>query len=109
MKSFIAYISKSTLKREFALFLTIWLLSAATYLIVIGVSFENKFQVLSLFTWPILAGAFGAFSLDWVSKQTDIAGPPSNTETTVKTEMTDTSETTTTTTSEEIKPSGNIQ
>lgn len=97
MKQLIAYISKSTLKREFALFLTIWLLSAATYLIVIGVSFENKFQVLSLFTWPILAGAFGVFGLDWVSKQTTIAGPPANTETTVKTEMTDTTATVTTT------------
>lgn len=97
------YISASTLKREAAAMVMFWLLGMATYLIIAATSFEQQFQVVGLFAWPIMGLFAGAFSLDWVSKQTDIAGPPSNTETTVKTELTDTSETTTTT-SEEIKP-----
>jgi hypothetical protein len=36
------------------------------------------------------------FGLDWISKQTTIAGPPANTETTIKTEVTDTGATVTT-------------
>lgn len=102
MKKLIDYISRSTLKREFALFLTIWLLTAATYLIVVGAT-DMQFRILELFTYPVLFGAFGVFGLDWFSKQTNFGGPPPNTETTVKTEMTDTSATTTTT-SEEITP-----
>ena len=101
-RRFWEYVTRSTLKREFALFLVLWLLTAASYLIYVGPSFENKFQVLSLFAWPILAGAFGVFGLDWISKQTTIAGPPSNTETTVKAELTDTSAMVTT--SSEPKP-----
>lgn len=95
------YITRSTLKREFALFLIIWLLSAATYLILAG-STDMQFRILELFAYPILVGAFGVFGLDWVSKQTTIAGPPANTEVTVKTELTDT--TATVTTSSEVKP-----
>lgn len=95
------YISRSTLKREYALFLTIWLLSAATYLIVIGAT-DMQFRIIELFAYPILIGAFGVFGLDWASKQTNLAGPPMNTETTVKTEVTDT--TATTVTSSEPSP-----
>jgi len=103
MNSFVAYISRQTMKREAASVCMLWLLSMATYLIITAETFEQKFMVVSLFTLPIVALFGGAFTLDWTSKQTTIAGPPSNTETVVKTEMTDTSETTTTT-SEEIKP-----
>lgn len=70
------YISKSTLKREFALFLVFWLLGAATYLLICGAT-DMQFRILELFAWPILAGAFGVFGLDWISKQTTIAGPAS--------------------------------
>jgi hypothetical protein len=103
MKSLIQYISNSTLKREFALFLTLWLLGAATYLLLVSTVSDMQFRILELFAYPILVGAFGVFGLDWVSKQTNIAGPPANTETTVKTELTDTSATVTTT-SEPAEP-----
>ena len=95
------YISRSTLKRGYALFLTLWLLGAATYLLLTEIT-DTQFRVLELFTYPILIGAFGVFGLDWAAKQTSLAGPPANTETVVKTEITDTSATTTT--SSEGKP-----
>lgn len=103
MKQLIAYVSRQTMKREAASVCMLWLLSMATYLIVTAQTFEQKFMVVSLFTLPIVALFGGAFTLDWTSKQTTIAGPPANTETIVKTELTDTTATTTTS-SEEIKP-----
>ena len=100
------YISKSTLKREFAGLVMVWYLSIGSWLMYrlpttatvpdASLSVWSGLQVV-VFT---LAGS--AFAADWISKQTTIAGPPSNTETTVKTEMTDTSATTSTK-SEEIK------
>lgn len=71
------YITNSTLKREYALFLTFWLLAIATYLVAIGAT-DMQFRILELFAYPILVGAFGVFGLDWISKQTTIAGPPSD-------------------------------
>jgi len=103
MRYFIRYISASTLKREFALFLTLWLIGIATYLLLTAAISEMQFRILELFTYPILFGAFGVFGLDWVSKQTTIAGPPSNTETTVKTEVTENASTVTTS-SEQKQP-----
>lgn len=100
-RRFLEYISRSTLKREYAMFLTLWLLTAASYLIVIGAT-DMQFRIIELFAYPILIGAFGVFGLDWASKQTNLAGPPSNTETTVTAEITDTSATVTTST--EPKP-----
>lgn len=94
----IDYITRSTLKREFAFFLVSWLIGMATYLLLTATVSDMQFRILELFAYPILAGAFGVFGLDWISKQTTIAGPPANTETTVKTELTDTSATVTTTT-----------
>lgn len=75
-RRFWEYVSRSTLKREFAAFLTGWLLTMATYLIFTAPSFDNQWRVLEAFLWPILGGAFGVFGLDWISKQTTIAGPP---------------------------------
>jgi hypothetical protein len=103
MRALMQYITNSTLKREFALFLTLWLLGAATYLLLVSTVSDMQFRILELFAYPILVGAFGVFGLDWVSKQTNIAGPPANTETTVKTELTDTTATVTTT-SEPAEP-----
>jgi hypothetical protein len=70
-----SYISRSTLKREAAAVVMLWLISISTYLIIVAETFEQKFQIISLFAWPILGLYAGAFSLDWVSKQTTIAGP----------------------------------
>ena len=95
MQWLMEYITKSTLKREYAMFLTLWLLGAATYLLIVEAT-DMQFRILELFAYPILVGAFGVFGLDWVSKQTTIAGPPGNSETVVKTEVTDTSATVTT-------------
>ena len=97
----VEYISRSTLKREYAMFLTLWLLGMASYLLLTEIT-AMQFRVLELFAYPILVGAVGVFGLDWAAKQTNLAGPPVNTETTVKTEITDTSATTTT--SSEAKP-----
>lgn len=83
------YLTNSTLKREFALFLSLWLIGAATYLLAAKTVSDMQFRILDLFTWPILGGAFGVFGMDWISKQTHIAGPPTNTETVVKTEVND--------------------
>jgi len=102
MSALVGYITRSTLKREFALFLVLWLLSAATYLILAASVSDMQFRILELFAYPILVGAFGVFGLDWVAKQTTLAGPPSSNETTVKMETTDDS--TTVTTTSEPKP-----
>jgi hypothetical protein len=77
----VEYISRSTLKREYAMFLTLWLLGVATYLLLTEIT-DMQFRVLELFAYPILIGAFGVFGLDWAAKQTNLAGPPVNTETT---------------------------
>jgi hypothetical protein len=97
MRHLIRYITASTLKREYAAFLTVWLLGMATSLLYRDVVSEMQYRILELFAYPILVGAFGVFGLDWISKQTTIAGPPANTETTVKAEVTDNVATLTTT------------
>lgn len=69
-----AYISNSTLKREAASVAMIWLIAMATYIILTNEA-AIQVQVLSMFVLPvggIFAAAFGA---DWISKQTNIAGP----------------------------------
>lgn len=107
MKSLIAYISASTLKREFAGAVMVWYLAVGTWLMhrlpITATVPDAAMQVWGGLQVVVFTLAGSAFAADWISKQTDIAGPPSNTETIVKTELTDTSETTTTT-SEEIKP-----
>lgn len=94
------YISRSTLKREFASLIMIWYLGVGTWL-MLRVPVNSVVPDAALTVWSglqivvfTIAGA--AFGTDWISKQTTIAGPPSNTETTVKTELTDTSATVTT-------------
>lgn len=50
----------------------------------------SQWQQLTPYMFALVTAAFGA---DWVTKETSIAGPPANTETTVKTEVTDNSAT----------------
>jgi hypothetical protein len=105
-RRFWEYVSRSTLKREMAFFLLGWWLSIGTYLLM-RMPVSQYQPDASLVAWgglaiPVLGVVTAAFGADWVSKQTTIAGPPQNTETTVKTEVTDT--TATVTTSSEPKP-----
>lgn len=95
------YISRSTLKREFASFVFFcWMFFGAYLLARLPITqfapdaSLAAWSALTPFMFGLVTAAFGA---DFVAKQTNIAGPPSNTETTVKAEMTDTSATVTTT------------
>lgn len=97
------YITNSTLKREFAIFLTVWLLVVATYLFIVGAT-DMQFRILELFTYPILAGAFAAFGLDFIAKQTNLGGPPADTSvTTTSVDMPATMTVTTTSAPDEVK------
>ncbi|MGA1801494.1 hypothetical protein [Rhizobium sp. HT1-10] len=69
------YIINSTLKREAATVLMLWLLAMSTFIIVKGPP-DTQMQVLQLFALPISLIFAGAYGLDWISKQTNIAGPP---------------------------------
>ena len=70
-----AYISNSTLKREAATVAMLWLMSMATYVILTNKA-EVQVQILSMFVLPIGGIFAAAFGADWISKQTNIAGPP---------------------------------
>jgi hypothetical protein len=95
------YITKSTLKREIAAFLMGWWMALGTYLMVrlpiTQFAPDAALVAWSALTVPILGYATAAFTQDWISKQTNWGGPPSNTETTVKAEVTDNAATVTTT------------
>lgn len=101
MRHFMRYISQSTLKREAASIIMVWYLGIGTWLMATSSEAMAKemWQSLMLLVFGIFGGAF---SLDWISKQTTIAGPPSSGEATVTTEQSDTGTTVTATT--EPKP-----
>lgn len=106
MKSLAKYLTSSTLKREFAVALVTWWAGLGTYLMVRAPS-TQQIADASLVAWgaltiPILTVAAGAFGADWISKQTNIAGPPANTQTTVAATVTD--ETATVVTKSEQNP-----
>lgn len=71
------YISKSTLKREAAGLAMLWLLSMATYIIATNGP-VIQVQVLEMFVLPFGAIFAAAFGADWISKQTNLAGPADN-------------------------------
>lgn len=96
------YISRSTLKREFATVVMLWWLALGTYLLVrippgqaIPDAAVTIWVGLATFVFGLAVGAFGT---DWISKQTTIAGPPSSGEVTVKTEVKEDATVTTATT-----------
>jgi len=70
------YISKSTLKREAASIVMLWYLGIGTWLMMTSTAAMAKemWESLMLLVFALFGGAFG---LDWISKQTTIAGPPS--------------------------------
>lgn len=102
-RSISEYISRSTLKREFA---------SVAFFAWLGYGFHLMQRTptsqiapdAGLSAWASLtpymfALVTAVFTQDWISKQTTIAGPPINTE--IKTETTVTEDTATTTTSAE--------
>ena len=70
----LSYLKASTLKREAASILMIWLLAMSTY-ILIDASEQARIQILESFIYPIGVLFGGAFGADWLTKQTNIAGP----------------------------------
>lgn len=100
MAAIVRYITASTLKREFAAAVMLWYLSLGTWLMA-RLPVSATVPDAALQSWGGLQGvvfslAGAAFIADFVAKQTNWGGPPANTETTVKTELTDTSATVTT-------------
>ena len=83
------HISKSTLKREAASVLMLWYLGIGTWLMMTSTAAMAKemWESLMLLVFALFGGAFG---LDWISKQTTIAGPPSLGEAATTTQQTDT-------------------
>ncbi len=64
-----------TYKREFAFSLVIYFLTLA------GIAFwqgdeETRLKLLDMLTWPVFGTAITAFGMTWVTKQTNLAGPP---------------------------------
>jgi hypothetical protein len=100
-RRFWEYISRSTLKRETAVAVFVWWAGVGTGL-MFRISPTQLAQDAALQAWgalaiPVFSFLTLAFGSDWASKQTTLFGPPINTETTVKTEVTDTTATVTTT------------
>lgn len=105
MKSLVDYISRSTLKREVAVLIVFWWGFVGTILLL-RTPTGQQIADAALVTWsgltvPVLGYAAAAFTQDWISKQTTIAGPPTNTE--IKTTVERTEDASTVTTSSEMK------
>lgn len=106
MKELALYLTRSTLKREYAIGVTFWWAVTGTIL-MFRLPITQFAPDAALIAWQgitpyVFSYATLAFGADFVAKQTNYAGPPANTETTVKTEVTDT--TAVVTTSSEPKP-----
>jgi hypothetical protein len=71
-----SYLARSTLKREFASTLMLWLLAMSTYLIIIAPTWDQAYRLLGDYVLPIMGIATAAFGADFVAKQTNIGGPP---------------------------------
>lgn len=84
------YITRSTMKREFAALVFGWWSGVGTYLMirapVTQLAQDASTQAWGALSIPVFTLIVGAFGTDWISKQTTIAGPPLNTE--IKTETT---------------------
>ncbi|MCM2292761.1 hypothetical protein NAC44_10545 [Allorhizobium sp. BGMRC 0089] len=66
---------RATRKREAAALLMLWLIALATWYAVTGGT-PQAGEVIQLFLVPVGMIFAGAFGLDWVTKQTTLAGPP---------------------------------
>lgn len=72
-------LQQKTLKREVAFVLMVWLISLSTWVAVTGGT-PQAIQIIDMFILPIGMIFAGAFGLDWISKSTNIAGPPTSKE-----------------------------
>lgn len=99
------YVSRSTLKREFATLVMGWWMGLGTYLLfrapVTQLAQDAAMQAWGALSIPVFGLAAAAYGTDWISKQTTIAGPPANTE--IKTTLEKTDGTASLTTSSEDK------
>lgn len=104
MKHLMYYITRSTLKREFAGFVfLVWMVIEA-YL-TIRMPITQLVPDAALIQWSqltpyVVTMVTAAFGADYLAKQTNVLGPATNTETTVKAELTDTAASVTTTSTE---------
>jgi hypothetical protein len=104
MNALAKYLTSSTLKREYALVLTIWWMVMETWLLARAPITETvpdaALSTCSSMFVALLTYSAATFGADWISKQTNIAGPPANTQTTVATTVTDNTASVTTTSEE---------
>jgi len=81
--SFWEYVTKSTLKREFSTLVMGWWMGLGTYLLfrapVTQLAQDAAMQAWGALSIPVFGLAAAAYGTDLISKQTTIAGPPSNT------------------------------
>lgn len=68
------YLKTSTLKREAGSLLMLWYMGIVTY-VVITSGEASKVQIAEALLYPVGVIFAGAFGLDWIAKQTTIAGP----------------------------------
>lgn len=67
--------AERTFKREAASALMFWFMALTTYAFIDSAD-AARVQILEMLIFPIGTIFAGAFGLDWISKQTTIAGPP---------------------------------
>lgn len=95
------YVSRSTLKREFASLAFFLWMGWGCYLMqripVTQIAPDAALSAWMSLTPYMFALVTAVFTQDWISKQTTIAGPPMNTEIKTETTVTDGSATTSTT------------
>jgi hypothetical protein len=77
MKGLLQYLKTSTLKREASSLLMLWLLTMATRAFW-NADVATQITILGMFIPFAFAAFAGAFTMDWVSKQTTMGGPPTN-------------------------------
>lgn len=102
------YVTRSSLKREFASMVMGWWIGLGTYLLirapVTQFAQDAAMQAWGALSLPVFALATAAFGADWISKQTTIAGPPMNTAIKTETVVTDTTATSTTSSTQADPP-----
>ena len=73
----IQYLKSSTMKREVASIVMLWFIVVSTKAIW-NADAVTQVQILGMLLPYVFAMFAGAFTMDWVSKQTNIAGPPTS-------------------------------
>lgn len=73
-----AYLTKSTLKREFASTIMFWFLVMETIIIVRAPTWDQAYRAVSDCLPYVMAIATAAFGADFIAKQTNFGGPPTS-------------------------------